>query len=342
MSLSSRRAWFSSAASPVRRNSLRLWCPDSATLVRSRSRFPSRVLTSSSSSTSKPSSLSLAQPLGDPEPLLVRGQHLLAGQLLPQPGVPARQLRGHLQRVHVRAEQLARLQVEQLAVDPLLRQVQVVGPLARGQRGVPLARFRVHQVGLERARVVPEQRVRQRAVTPEEPGQVQPHQQLGQRVEQPVGGGTAAGAGEHSPVGGGEVEEPGDQDRLGVRATVHHDADHFDRGHVQLRELPQQPVLAPGQVLRDLLERVQLAVVGDEPDDVPGDAALADGDQPLVGPLLERLGPRQGQQAGRMVGGRAEHEPHDRLAFRAPCGRHPYGRLRGRHPCGRLRAGTAH
>ena len=154
------------------------------------------------------------QPLGDPVPLLVRAQDLLPGQLVPQRGVPALQLFGDVQRVDVLGQQLAGFQVEQLAVDPFLGQFQVVFALPGGQLRVLLAGLRVDQVGLQRARVVAEQRVGQRTVAPEETGQVQPHQQLGQGVQQPVGGLAAAGTGEHRAVGGGVGQELGDQDRL--------------------------------------------------------------------------------------------------------------------------------
>jgi hypothetical protein len=187
-------------------------------------------------------------------------------------------------------------------------------PLAGGQRGMALARLGVDQVRLQGARVVAEQRVGQRAVPPEEAGQVQPHQELDQGVEQPVGGLAAPGAGEDGAVGGRVVQEPGDQDRVQVRPAVYHDAHHVHGGHVQLGELAQQPVFTPGQVLVDGLERVQLAVVCDEADDVPGDAALPDLDQPRILPLLERLGPGQAQQAGRLFRRRAEDEAHGRVS----------------------------
>ncbi len=93
-------------------------------------------------------------------------------------------------------------------------------------------------------------------------------------------------------------------------AAVDHDADDLDGGNAEVGERAQQAVLAPGQALADGLERVQLAAVLDEPDDMPGDAALADLHQPLVLPLLERLRPRQGQQAGYLTRRRAENKPH--------------------------------
>jgi hypothetical protein len=217
-----------------------------------------------------------AQALGDPMPLLGRPQRLLPGQLLPQRLVAVLYLLAGLQRVDVVRQQLARLQVHQLAADPLDRELDVPVPLPVGQHRMLLAGLRVDQVRPERARVVPEQRVRQRAVAPEEPGQVQPHQQLDQRVEQPVGRLPDARAREQRPVRGRVLEEPGHQDRVQVRPAVDDDADDLDRGHVELRQRAQQPVLAPGEPLAEGLERVELAPLGDEPDHVPGQPALAD------------------------------------------------------------------
>jgi hypothetical protein len=57
-------------------------------------------------------------------------------------------------------------------------------------------------------------------------------------------------------------------------------------------ELPEQPVLAQGQSLWQLLQRVVDAVELDEADDVPADPPL-DLDQPLLGPVLQREPPRQ-------------------------------------------------
>ena len=48
-----------------------------------------------------------------------------------------------------------------------------------------LARLGVDEVRGERARVAPEERVRERAVAPEEAAEVQPDEQLGARVEEP-------------------------------------------------------------------------------------------------------------------------------------------------------------
>ena len=329
MSLSRRLAWRSPASIPVRRNSFLESCPVSATRVFSRSLLPSPVLISSNLVRVEAELVEPAQAVGDPVALLLGFQDLLAGQLLPQRLVPAPELLGDLQRLHVGREQLARLQVEQLAVEPLDGEFHVPLPLPVGQLRMLLAGLRVDQVRLQRARVVPEQGVGQRAVAPEKARQVQPDQQLDQRVEQPVGRLQAPGVGEDGPVGGRIAEEPGNQDRVLVAVSgtvpVDRDADHLHGRDAELGQRPEQPVFAPRQPLAQLLEGVQGVVVVDETDHVPGDAPLPDLDQPLVPPLRERFGPRQREQAGRVVGGRSEDEPHRRpghatsRAGREPC-----------------------
>ena len=66
------------------------------------------------------------QPFGDPAPLVLGAQDLLAGQLLPQGLVAASQLLGDLERVDIVLQQPAGLQVEQLAGYPLGGQLDVV------------------------------------------------------------------------------------------------------------------------------------------------------------------------------------------------------------------------
>ena len=139
---------------------------------------------------------------------------------------------------------------------------------------MPLDGLGVDQVGGQRAGIGPEQRVRQRAVAPEHPGEVQPDQQLDEGVEQLVGRVLPAWGGEQPAVGHRVLEVAGDQDGLLV----------VRRGRRRCRaprpsaapppELAEQGVLLAGQPLVDLLQREDVPVVGDEPDDVPGDAAL--------------------------------------------------------------------
>ena len=85
------------------------------------------------------------------------------------------------------------------------------------QRGVQLAGLGVDEVGRERARVAAEQRVRERAVAPEEAGEVEPDEQLGERVEQPVAQvGEPPRLREERAVRQRVVEVAGDQHRLEV------------------------------------------------------------------------------------------------------------------------------
>ena len=180
---------------------------------------------------------------------------------------------------------------------------------------MPLHGLGVDHVGRDRPGVGAEQRVRQGAVAPEDAGQVQPDQQLDERVDQLLGGVVGAGAGEQVPVGHRVLEVPGDQDRRQVVRAVDADAQHRDGRQPLGLEVGEQGVLVPGQALVDLLERVDGAVRGREADDVPRDAALRDLEHVLVVPVLEGLVPGQGQQTGGLIGGRAEEEPHAALRW---------------------------
>ena len=143
----------------------------------------------------------------------------------------------------------------------------------------------------------------------------------------------AARVGEQVPVRRGELEEPGDQRGLEPRPVGDH-AEHLDGRDAELLQPPQQPVLAAGQPLVDLLDREHLAGLDHEPDHVPGDPALPDLHQPVVGPLGQRLVPRQAQQPGGGLGRRREDEVHAGqcagMLRRVPPGRGPLGRARDR------------
>ena len=97
---------------------------------------------------------------------------------------------------------------------------QVEGPLPRGESFVPFARLDVDHVRHQLAGVAAEQDVRQRAVAPEEPGQVEPHEQADERVEQPVAEvrDREALAGEQVAVRQRVVEVAGDEQAVALVA----------------------------------------------------------------------------------------------------------------------------
>ena len=173
----------------------------------------------------------LAQPLLDPPPLVL-AHGLRRGQQLPEPLVPLEHRDRGLQRVDRFRQQPGHLQVQQLAREVGLDDVQVLLPLPAGQALAHLAGLRVHQVRGQRAGVPPEQRVRQRAVLPREAHQVQPDEQLGQRVEQLGLQVRVHPAGEQRPVRQREPQVLGDQggvERLALRG--HPVGDHPDGLH---------------------------------------------------------------------------------------------------------------
>ncbi len=140
-----------------------------------------------------------------------------------------------------------------------------------------VARLGVHEEGGERLRVAPEQRVRQRHVTPVEPHEVQAHEEDGERVDEARGGVRAQRLAEQRAVGERELEVLGDEhglEPLAVRVLSPGDDAHGDDArHLEPTELPEQLVLAVRDRLADLLDRDHPPGEADEPHDVPRDAA---------------------------------------------------------------------
>ena len=87
---------------------------------------------------------------------------------MPQRLVTADDLLADLVRVEVGREADLRIDVEQLAEDVHLRDLEVVAALAVRERAVQLAGLGIDEVRRERARVAAEERVREGAVAPEE------------------------------------------------------------------------------------------------------------------------------------------------------------------------------
>ncbi len=118
-------------------------------------------------------------------PQLVDLELLLGGELLPQVVVAGLDVGGDLPRVDV-AHELAHLLWRSSSPPATFSggDLQVNRPLAVAESVVPLGRLDVDDVRRDLAGITAKQRVRQRAVTPEEPGEVEPHQQPDQRIEQ--------------------------------------------------------------------------------------------------------------------------------------------------------------
>ena len=125
-----------------------------------------------------------AQPLVDLVARVV-AERLLARQLVPERLVARDELGGGLLRRELALAAELGLDVRELAGDVLLGDLEVVLALPVGEARVELAGLGVDEVGGERAGVAAEERVRERAVAPEEAAEVQPDEQLGARVEQP-------------------------------------------------------------------------------------------------------------------------------------------------------------
>ena len=164
-----------------------------------------------------------------------------------------------------------------------------------------LAGLGVDEVGGERARVAAEERVRERAVAPEEPAEVEAHEQLGARVEQPPAQVGDAAAREQRAVRQREVEVPRDQDGLELVAAVGDDADRLDDRHLVGREARSSPYSRRATRRGQLLERVERRPVAPSYSTkrttwrwMPRTTSTSRSDLPL----LERLVPRQVEEVG--------------------------------------------
>ena len=172
--------------------------------------------------------------LVEPVPL-VRAEQLVVDELVPEQPVAGDEPRARLlRRCGEWSAHLGR-NVRELTGQVLLGDLQVVLTLAVRERLVQLARLRVHEVGGERARVAAEERVRQRAVAPEEPRQVKPHEQLRAGVEKPVAEVRKSGAREERAEGQRVVEMPGDQHRIERLVVTGDHAHDLDDRHLRGR-----------------------------------------------------------------------------------------------------------
>ena len=125
-----------------------------------------------------------------------------------------------------------------------------------------LAGLGVDEVGGERARIASKERVRERAVAPEEPAQVQTDEQLRAGIEQASSQVGHAAARKERAERKRVVEMPRDQDGLEIVAPVGDHPDRLDDGHLVGGERAEEPVLALCDRRRQLLQRIERRAVG--------------------------------------------------------------------------------
>jgi hypothetical protein len=159
---------------------------------------------------------------------------------------------------------------------------------------VQLARLRVDKMGGKRAGVATEERVRERAIAPEEAGEMESHEQLSERTADDGFWGRQHPPAEDEAIRERELEHTRDDHRIEV-ASLDDEPDGVDSRHTTLAQIDEEPVLAFGDALRQLLQRVVRPVQVDEPNDVAADAAR-DLDNQVLGPFLEGQAPREAEE----------------------------------------------
>ena len=212
-------------------------------------------------------------------------------QVIPQRGVPVVEAFAGPERVDPWLEGPGGLQVEQAAYHVLHRDLQIEGPLATTELVVDLGGLGVHGVGPQRSGVSPEERIVQGAVAPEDPAEVEPDEQDGERIDQLVGDRRDIRGREEVGVGDRVPEMFGDQ-HCGKWLTrsvmpLERDTDQRDRRDAQLPKRREHIELADRKVVRELLEGSKVVRRRHEPHHVAV-VPCGEDDRGLVGPVLER------------------------------------------------------
>ena len=257
---------------------------------------------------------------GGHAPPLAGVERLGVGELGPQRVVALDDAVADEDRVDVVVEHLPGLEVHELADDVRPRDLEVVPALAVGERGVDLARLRVHEVGGEGAGVSAEEGVREGDVAPVEAEQVQSHEKHGERVDEARRGVRAQVLAEQGAVGQRELQVLGDEDgvellALGCRAP-RDDGERLDGRRAHPAQRPELLVLVVRDALADLLDGDDPTGELDEPHDVAGDASgqcCEDGGRPLLEGDLPRQVEQRGIEARR---GDLQGLGHRQCAFR--------------------------
>ena len=203
-----------------------------------------------------------------------------------------------LPRVDVRREPAAGLEVEQAAGEVLGGDLQIERPLSVAQRVVVLAGLHVDHVGRQRAGVAPEEGVRQRAVAPEEPREMEPDEEAGHGVEDALAevrdGQTATG--QQRAVRNRVVEVTRDQHAVDIVRLVGDGGDDLRGRQTEVIEEVQQPVLALDEMVGQFLDDVAHVAQFDQADDMAVQAEHAV--HARQGPVGEPFGEGQTADAG--------------------------------------------
>ena len=196
-------------------------------------------------------------------PQLVELELLGGGQLLPQRRVAILDVRRHRPRVDILDEATTDLQVEQAAGHVLGGDLEVHLALAIGERRVPLRRLDVDDERRQRTGVAAEQRVRQRAVAPEEPGQVKAYEQPDEGVEEALAeiGDAQPATRQQRAVRQRVVEVAGDEQAVPLTGPFGDGGDDVDGRQLVLVQAAQQPVLAEHEMVGKFLDDVGPAAV---------------------------------------------------------------------------------
>ena len=242
-------------------------------------------------------------------PLFVGADGIGAGELGPQFVVSDLEEFDHRNRIDGIAQFSQYFEFEQTAGHVVLGDLEVMLSLTIGELIVTLTGLGVDEIGNEIAGVSPEERVAERAITPEEADEMDANEQHGQRVDQLLVETLTTLGREQVEVGERIGEVSSDQHRverfaLCVEALVGH-ADEIDDRELLLFQEGEQLELSIGQFGCELLQCEIAAVVFDESNHVAM-TTTGKSHRKLVRPPVERRAPWQVEKIWLGLGGRLQ------------------------------------
>ncbi len=232
-------------------------------------------------------------------------------QLIPQAGVPLLEQLRDLPWIDAGSQTSAGLEIEQTARDILGGDLEVEGALAVTEFFVVLPGLHVDDICRECSGISAEQSVRQGAVPPEEPGEVQANQQARHCIEHPLAEvrNRQPATGQQRAIGDGIVQVTSDEHAIDMVGLAGHRGDHLRRGEPPVIEFVQESVLAFDEVVRQLLDDVADFAEFDQSHDVTVQAEHAVHAWEL--PIRESFAERQATDEGMLgrIGKLEQHAP---------------------------------
>lgn len=242
-------------------------------------------------------------------PRLVHTHDIGSSQLGPEIVIANLEHLGQLDWVDPIAQLAERFEFEEAAGDVVSCDHEIVRALSIRKSEMAFARLGIYEVGNQAPRIPAEQGVAERAVSPEEAGEVDTHQKHGERIDQPVVHCLATRSGEQVQVGKREREVACDENGFERLASVINalvcDPDQVDDGKALFLQEGEKLELSICKIRRKFLQSEIAAVMLDESDDMAVPTSW-EADREFLRPRVEWCAPREVEEIGLGLVGRLQ------------------------------------